>query len=203
MSTITRHNFTAEGKALSAVELEDGDLILEGWAAEFEGIDRQGENFAPGAFERGIRAFLDGPATLAYHHKHDHVLGTVLDLREVPGRGLWMRARVDGAIRNHPVLGTIYSQIKRGTLRALSVGGFFRRVLTPAGYRIGDMDFTEISVTGVPVHAKPAFAVVAGKALEIERERQALEHEWYAEATRRLDLVGLTLTVAEMRMRAA
>jgi hypothetical protein len=41
-----------EGKALddgtnSAIveELDDGDLIIEGWAAEFEGQDRQGENF--------------------------------------------------------------------------------------------------------------------------------------------------------------
>jgi HK97 family phage prohead protease len=201
MSTATCHSFTAECKAVSAVEREDGDLILEGWAAEFEGIDRHGENFAPGAFERGIKAFLDGPATLAYHHKHDHVLGKVLDLREVPGRGLWMRARVDGAIRTHPVLGTIYSQIRRGTLRALSVGGFFRRVLTPAGYRIGDMDFTEISVTGVPAHVKPAFSVVAAKALECERA--ALEREWYAEAARRLDLAGLMLDVAEIRMRTA
>jgi hypothetical protein len=28
------------------------------------------------------------------------------------------------------------------------------------------MDFTEISITNVPVHSRPSFAVVAGKALE-------------------------------------
>lgn len=166
--------FALEGKALedgsapvaSIEETEDGDLIIEGWAADFSGLDRQGENFVEGAFQRGIKAFMDSGSPLCYHHKHDHVLGKVLDLQEVEGKGLKMRARVDGAIQNHPVLGTIYKQIKKRTLKSLSVGGFFKRVLTPAGYRIGDMDFTEISVTGVPVHTKPSFAVVAGKALE-------------------------------------
>lgn len=162
--------FQIEGKALGeapTVEiLEDGDLIIEGWASEFEGNDRQGENFAPDAFERSIKGFLDGSAPLCYHHKHDKVLGKVLDLEEVKDRGLRMRARVDGAIKDHPELGAIYHQIKKGTLNALSVGGFFRRKLTGDGPKICDMDFLEISVTGVPVHPKPAFAVVAGKALD-------------------------------------
>lgn len=165
--------FDLEGKALEegdppqlVAELDDGDLLIEGWAADFSGLDRQNENFQDGAFQRGIKSFLDGGAPLCFHHKHDQVLGKVLDLEEVEGKGLKMRARVDGAIQESPVLGPIYKQIKKGTLKNLSVGGFFRRVLTPAGYRIGDMDFTEISVTGVPVHPKPSFAVVAGKALE-------------------------------------
>src|SRR3954468_1107894 len=78
--------FELEGKALpdgSSVEQTDGgDLIIEGWAADFEGVDRQGENFIPGAFERGIKSFLSGTASLNYHHKHDHVLGKVLSLEE-------------------------------------------------------------------------------------------------------------------------
>jgi HK97 family phage prohead protease len=183
--------FELEGKALDdgstpqVVEaLEDGDLIIQGWAAEFDGVDRQGENFTDGAFQRGIKSFLAGGAPLCFHHKHDQVLGQVLDLEEVEGKGLKMRARVDGAIKDHPTLGTIYQQIKRGTLKNLSVGGFFRRTLTPAGYRIGDMDFTEISVTGVPVHPKPAFSVVAGKALESSDAAQVETPEEY-------DLSGL------------
>jgi HK97 family phage prohead protease len=169
--------FALEAKALPdgaagniVSELEDGDLIIEGWAADFDGVDRQGENFTDGAFQRGIKAFLSGSAPLCFHHKHDQVLGQVLDLEEVEGKGLRMRARVDGAIKNHPVLGTIYSQIKRGTFRNLSVGGFFKRQLTAAGYRIADMDFTEVSITGVPIHNKTSFAVVAGKALESPAE---------------------------------
>jgi HK97 family phage prohead protease len=147
---------------------DNGDLIIEGWAADFSGVDRQGENFADGAFQRGIKSFLEGAAALCFHHKTDKVLGKVLDLQEVEGKGLKMRARVDGAIRQHPELGTYYEQIKNGTLKGLSVGGFFKRKLTELGPRIIGVDFTEVSVTGVPVHPAPSFAVVAGKALSIE-----------------------------------
>jgi hypothetical protein len=160
-----------EQKALDNQEAvtveENGDLVIEGYAAVWEGEDRQGENFAPGAFERASKAFVEGQGALCFHHKHDHVLGRVEHLQE-DGKGLKMRARVDGAIANHPVLGTIYNQIKKGTLRGLSVGGFFKRAIIEGKQRIADMDFTEISVTGVPVHTGPSFAVVAGKALASE-----------------------------------
>jgi HK97 family phage prohead protease len=166
--------FDLQGKALedgsspTVTEATDdsGDLIIQGWAANFDGVDREGENFTDGAFARGVKSFLEGQAALCFHHKHDMVLGKVLDLEEVEGKGLHMRARVDGAIKNHPTLGTIYEQIKNGTLNALSVGGFFKRAATALGTRIVDMDFTEISVTGVPVHSGTNFSVVAGKALE-------------------------------------
>ncbi len=162
-----QYDFVLEGKSLGSVvtEEENGDLIIEGYAAVFEGIDRQGENFMPGAFQRGIKSFLGAQSALCFHHKRDQVLGKVLDLHEEEGKGLKMRARVDGAIRSHPVLGTYYQQIKSGTLNGLSVGGFFKRAMTPEGPRICETDFTEISVTGVPMHTGPRFEVVAGKAL--------------------------------------
>lgn len=176
--------FALEAKALedgtpgALVEvLEDGDLIIEGWAAEFEGQDRTNENFMDGAFQRGIKSFMDGSASLCYHHKTADVLGKVLELQEVEGRGLRMRARVDGAIKDHPTLGPLYAQIKKGTLTGLSVGGYFKRKLTEAGRKISDMDFTEISITGVPTHTKPAFAVVAGKALNDGEEIAVPEYD--------------------------
>jgi HK97 family phage prohead protease len=145
--------------------LDDGDVMIEGWAANFDGLDRENENFAPGAFQRGIKAFLGSQAALCYHHKHDQPIGRVLDLKEVEGKGLYMRARVDKQETSSP-LHYIYNGIKKGTIRGLSVGGFFKRKLTEAGMRIADMDFTEISVTPVPVHSGTSLAVVAGKALE-------------------------------------
>lgn len=148
-------------------ELDDGDLIIEGMAVSFSGVDRENENFAPGCLKEGLKAFLAGPAALCFHHKHAQVLGRVLEMEEVEGKGIRMKARVDGAIKNHPELGTIYAQIKNGTLRHLSLGGFFRRTLTSVGQRISHVDPTELSVTGVPVMADgTSFAVVAGKALE-------------------------------------
>jgi HK97 family phage prohead protease len=172
-----RFDFTLEGKALdgggtqaTVTELEDGDLIIEGYAAVFDGTDRQGENFAPGAFQRGIKGFLEGQSGLCYHHKFDKCMGKVLSLEEVEGKGLKMRARVDGATRTHPELGTYYQQIKKGTLNALSVGGFFKRAIIDGHQKIVDMDFTEVSVTPVPVHPGTHFSVLAGKALSSDLE---------------------------------
>jgi HK97 family phage prohead protease len=196
ISCVETGRFTYGGKSLTAYALDDGDLLIEGMAADFSGTDRQNENFTDGAFQRGAKAFLDGPASLCFHHQHAKVLGKVLELEEIPGRGLFMRARVDGAIKGHPELGTIYRQIKNGTLRALSVGGFFKRKLTEAGTKIVDMDFTEISVTPVPMHTGPAFAVVAGKSVtSIEGfDVPTIKHA--------LDLTELRLKVLDMRLRA-
>ena len=165
-----RFDFMPEGKALDGdgdvVTVQDnGDLIIEGWAAVFEGQDRQNENFIEGAFQKGIKAFLDGQAALCYHHDTGKLLGNVLELEEVEGKGLRMKARVDAAIAKHPELGVYYEQIKNRSLRALSVGGFFKRKLTEAGMKINGCDFTEISVTPVPIHPGTSFGVVAGKAL--------------------------------------
>lgn len=159
--------FAVGGKALEddsvSVE-ENGDLIISGYAAVWEGEDRQGENFMPGAFQRASKAFLEAGGPLCFHHKRDHVLGAVTSLEE-DAKGLKFQARVDGEIQKHPVLGTIYSQIKKKTLRGVSVGGFFKRAMVAGKQKIADMDFTEISVTGVPMHTGPSFDVVAGKAL--------------------------------------
>jgi len=163
-----------EGKALEdgtsapvVTEEENGDLLIEGYAAVFEGLDREGENFAdfPATFDAGIKAFLAQQASLCYHHKTDKLLGSVLDLAREEGKGLKMRARVDGAIRNHPELGTYYEQIKKGSLKGLSIGGFFKRGIGALANKITGVDFTEISVTPVPIHPGTSFAVVAGKAL--------------------------------------
>jgi HK97 family phage prohead protease len=162
-----RHDFTIEGKSAdqpTVTEQENGDLIIEGWAASFDGLDRQGENFVDGAFQRGIKAFLDGQAALCFHHKQDHGIGTVLDLNEVEGKGLWMKARVDFQPESSP-LRYIYNAVKKGSYKGLSVGGFFKRALVGGRRMIADMDFTEISVTPVAMHPKTQFAVVAGKAL--------------------------------------
>lgn len=165
------HDFWLEGKALDneesapiVSELENGDLIIEGWAASFEGLDREGENFVDGAFQRGMKAFLDGQSALCFHHYNDKGIGTVLDLKEVSGQGLWMKARVDHQPESSP-LRYIYNGIKKGSYKGLSVRGFFKRALVNGRRMIADMDFTEISVTPVAVHPKTKFAVVAGKAL--------------------------------------
>lgn len=196
------HDFTLEGKALedggtapTVIEEENGDLIIEGWAASFEGLDRQGENFVSGAFQRGIKAFLEGQSALCFHHQNDKGIGSVLDLQEKP-EGLWMKARVDFQPESSP-LRYIYNAVKKGSYKGLSVGGFFKRALVKGRKMIADMDFTEISVTPVAVHPKTKFAVVAGKALEgFEAETSDEGHKAdpdYAPLAEALDRLRSTL----------
>src|SRR3982751_3704253 len=94
---IFQHDFlllAPEGKSV-VTEEQNGDLIIEGYAAVFDGLDRENENFAEGAFPRAIQRFLNSQAALCYHHKADTGVGSVLELEERKGEGLWMRARVD------------------------------------------------------------------------------------------------------------
>ena len=191
--------FTFDGKALSNTELEDGTMLLEGFAVIFAGLDRTMENFSPGRLQRACKAFLEGSAPLCFHHRRGAVLGKVLELEEVPRVGIRIKARVDGAIKNHPELGTLYHQIKNGTLTGLSLGGFFKRL----GNKIVEVDPTEVSVTGVPAHTQPAFAVVEGKALQlalVEHERSNLE--WLRDQlqAREDELAELSYSVARMNL---
>lgn len=165
------YDFVPEAKAVAdapqpLVTVQDnGDLIVEGYAAVWEGEDREGENFAPGAFDRGIKAFLGGQASWCFHHKHDKLIGRFLEL-EPDGKGLRFKARASHKLAAHPEMGLIYQQIKDGDLRGMSVGGFFKRGIVDGKRRIVDCDITEISSTPVPVHPGTSLNVIGGKALE-------------------------------------
>jgi hypothetical protein len=84
---------------------------------------------------------------------------------EEEGKGLKMKARVDGAIRTIPNSAptTSRSRTARSTHCRSAASSSARS--PRLGKKIVDMDFTEISVTPVPVHPGTNFAVVAGKAL--------------------------------------
>lgn len=152
-----QYDFLLDQKAVEVTEDEHGDLYIEGYASDF-GVDRQDEAFEPGAFERGLKSFMATNPIMLYHHKADHALGQFIDA-EVRSEGLWVKGRVD-----KPAAGSwaedIFNKIKRGTIRAFSVGGIFRR----KGNKIYDCDLAEISVTPFPVNPRTTFAVVAGKA---------------------------------------
>jgi phage head maturation protease len=190
--------FQFEGKALSTIELSEGDLLLEGFAVIFAGLDRALENFQEGAFRRACKSFLAGSAPLCFHHQPSSVLGKVLEMSEVPGVGVRIKARVDGAIKDSPTLGPIYHQIRKGTLTGLSMGGFFKRL----GNMIVDIDPTELSITACPTHPAPSFSVVEGKALELALVRHELDGlEWLRDQMRARDRAIDDLHTAVSRIR--
>lgn len=150
-----------DGKSMSS---DSRGLCVEGYAAGF-GLDREGEAFEPGAFERGLEKYLRTNPILVYHHHYDQALGVVEDAR-VDSKGLFIRARLDEPEPGTP-LADVYRKVKSGTIKGFSVGGLFKRKQTPSGPRIYTADIVEISVTPLPMEPGSLFAV-AGKAASKE-----------------------------------
>jgi hypothetical protein len=147
-------------------QLEDGDLLIEGWGATLD-VDREDEAFTDGAFTKGLKKFLSGGAPLCWHHNYDRVIGKIVHAERVPGRGVWVKAIVDRQPETSPLY-PYYQAIKKGRANGLSVGGIFKRIMTPNGPRINDVDIMEWSATATPVGSTATFSVVAGKALEFK-----------------------------------
>lgn len=143
-------------KKAVVTEDENGDLIIEGLASDFE-PDRAEEAFEPGAFEEGLKSYLETNPILLYHHRYGQALGQVLEAK-TNNAGLWVKARIDRPA-NGSAVQDIYEKVKRGTIRAFSVGGKFFRRMTPRGPRIYKADIAEISVTPMPVNPRTLFAV--------------------------------------------
>lgn len=133
-------------KALT--ETEDGDLLIEGIAADYS-VDRQGEAFVPGCFEKAIGKFLERGGPLMFHHKHDQQLGQVTSL-ESRTDGLFIKATIPKPPDSSPLL-DIYNKVKRGMMKGVSVFGTAERKMTRDGMRIVDTDLQEISITPMPI----------------------------------------------------
>jgi HK97 family phage prohead protease len=139
-------------KALPA----DDDIIIEGYAADFE-VDRQGEAFEPGAFDAACAKATKDEIPLLQEHDNKRQLGVVEELR-VDDQGLWTRARI-AAGKAGTWSEDAVDKIKRGMMRGLSVRGLSRVKMTANGPRIAGIDLAEISVTPVPVQPGALFAV--------------------------------------------
>lgn len=166
-----------DGAKAQVSETEDGDLIIEGYAADYD-TDRDEELFEPGAFQEGLKAYLDSNPVLLYHHKKGLALGQVIQAR-LDQKGMWVKARVD---KPEPgtLLADVYRKIKKGTMRGFSVGGKFYRKWSALGpTRIFKADVHEISVTPQPVNPRTLFAVGA-KAFEDDTDE-------FGEDTKALD----------------
>lgn len=140
-------------KALPA----EGDLIIEGYAADFD-EDRQGEAFLPGAFDRACAKATTDEIPLLDEHDNKRQLGVVEKLEVHEGRGLWTRARI-AAPKAKTWAEDAVDKIKRGMKKGLSVRGLSKVTMTAGGPRIADIDLAEISVTPVPVQPGALFAV--------------------------------------------
>lgn len=160
MKTAAPFTFDFALDSAARVELDGKALHIEGYAAGF-GRDRENEAFLPEVFDKGLEKYFQRNPILCYHHHTDQALGVVEDAK-LDGKGLFVKARLDDPEPGTP-LADVYNKVKSGTIKGFSVGGIFRRKMTPAGVRIHDADIAEISVTPVPMEPGSLFAV-AGKA---------------------------------------
>jgi HK97 family phage prohead protease len=153
----------------SRVELEGKALRIEGYAAGFD-RDREGEAFMPGVFDKGLEKYFQRNPVLCYHHHTDQALGVVEEAK-LDGKGLFVKARLDDP-EPGTLLADVWNKVKSGTIKGFSVGGIFRRKMTPQGPRIHEADVAEISVTPVPMEPGSLFAL-AGKAFGSEADLEA------------------------------
>lgn len=126
-------------------EAANGDLIVTGWASTFQ-LDRQGDVMTRKALEESVADYMKNPQLL-YNHSYTQPAGVVTSA-EVSDKGLWIEARLTkpkepGMARHY------FDLVKRGVMRALSVGAAFVR---DARKRITRMDLREISIASVPVN---------------------------------------------------
>lgn len=150
-----------------SVTTDSGDVIIEGYAADFE-VDRQGEAFLPGAFDAALEKATRAEIPLLFEHDNKRQLGVIEELRVDPERGLWTRARIAKASAGSWAEDVV-GKIKRGMMKGLSVRGLSKIKMTSEGPRIGTIDLAEISVTPVPVQPGALFAV-AQKSFEAAAE---------------------------------
>ena len=154
--------------AEARVELEGKALRIEGYAAGFD-RDREGEAFERGVFDKGLEKYFERNPILCYHHHTDQALGVVEEAK-LDGKGLFVKARLDDPEPNTP-LADVYNKVKSGTIKGFSVGGIFKRKMTPHGPRIHTADIAEISVTPVPMEPGSLFEL-AGKAFGNDADQE-------------------------------
>lgn len=160
-----QYDFCLDGKAVVDTD-DNGDLYIEGYASNFD-IDRQDEAFEPGAFDAGLKSYMENNPLMLYHHKPDFPMGQITEAR-MDTKGLFVKGRVDKPEPN-TAAADIFSKVKKGTVRMFSVGGKFYRRMTSAGPKIFKCDLREISITPLAVNQGTLFSI-AGKAFEQEQE---------------------------------
>lgn len=151
------------------IELEGKSLRIEGYAAGFD-RDRENEAFERGVFDKGLEKYFKRNPILCYHHHTDQALGVVEEAK-LDGKGLYVKARLDDPEPNTP-LADVYNKVKSGTIKGFSVGGIFKRRMTPRGPMIHTADVAEISVTPVPMEPGSLFEL-AGKAFGTDSDLDA------------------------------
>lgn len=145
------------------------------------------------ALERALEKYGENPMLL-FNHLYSQPAGLVTKAL-VDDQGLWIEAtlpRPEGGQARH-----YWDLVKRGVMRALSIGGTWKRELVNGVYALTDIDLREISIASVGVNAGTLLSAQTAKAFGDAGDRpDALT------ALARLELRQLGLQARELRERA-
>lgn len=129
-------------------EEPDGSLVVSGWASNWD-IDRAGDTVTRAAMAKALEGYMRNPALL-YNHKYSQPAGVVTRAR-VDDNGLWIEAKVlKPAADASPLVRHYFDLVRRGAMRALSIGGKWKR---DALRRLIEIDLSEISLASVGVNS--------------------------------------------------
>jgi HK97 family phage prohead protease len=175
-------------KSVSQETTADGRLRFEGLAAGYD-EDRDEEAFLPGAFEKGVREWIRRGGILLWNHSFGKPMGVVTDANITP-HGLVIKGVLDDP-EPGTELADIHRKVASGTVRGLSIGGKFKRRMTPAGVRIYEADIIECSLCAAPVQPDSLFTL-SGKGVG-STETAPARVELVAELMASLDRFSVTV----------
>lgn len=160
-----------------SVEVEgDGTLILKGILATCD-VDRQGEKFDESSLRSAFQRYYERSPLVVLNHKLSQGIGKLIDATFNKRGQIEVEAEIYKPPAGDPTEGA-YNLIRNGVLRALSIGGRWRKVPLPNGVtKLYVSEIVESSVaTGIGANADALFEVVGQKSfgsLDDELERLA------------------------------
>lgn len=151
------YDFTTSGEVR-----QDGDeLVISGIASNWD-VDRVGDAVTRHAMERGLRKYLETNPILLFNHSYSLPAGRVTRAW-IDDDGLHIEARLP---RPHGagISRQWWDLVKAGVVKALSIGGVWRRELINGINYLTEVDLREISVAAQSVAYGTTFSVQAAKA---------------------------------------
>lgn len=150
-------NYTAfiDARFTKAVEDEEGDLIIEGYANTVS-KDRMGDVIPTSAWEEeGALANYKKNPVILHQHNHSKAIGRMVDY-EVDSKGLRIKAKISKGA------GDVYQLIKDEVLSTFSVGfGIKDAKYIPQEdtFYITQLELYEVSVVAVPCNQDSTFSI--------------------------------------------
>jgi hypothetical protein len=152
-----------DGKSLEVES--DGTLMLRGILAT-TGVDRTGEQFDAPSLLAAFQRYYETNPVVCFNHRLTRAIGRLVDATVKPGGAIEVEAEIPKPPEGDPSE-TVYNSIRRGVLRAFSIGGRWLKVPMENGVtKLFTTEVAESSVcAGLGANAEALFEVVGVKSL--------------------------------------